>query len=148
LQVRDGQLLVVAHVVSARLSDLFGKTQHSARRALRSPLPQTLVAQSAAEIELVASDGAHGRALIRVPRGELGPMTIELCLEQGRLQVRATVIDERAARALSDERALLAQSLALQGVELGEFSVVVEPRRPTRKTKPQAPASDTKGKEK
>jgi hypothetical protein len=145
--LRDGQLLVVAHVVSARLRDLFARRERPTRRSPSAAAGREHIAEPDAEIEVAESDGVHGRAVIRVHRGELGPMTLELELRQGRLRVRASVTHAGAGQSLQSDRGLLEASLAQQGVELGELIVVVERKRSPRRGKSQAAARDNNGKD-
>jgi flagellar hook-length control protein FliK len=142
LENPSGALLMVAHVYSARLSELCGAAEHAHRTKARLP---TLVDRKEALVQLEVQDVLKGQAVVRVERGVLGAMSIELRLEQGRLGLVALVANARAAAALEGDRELLRASLARQGIELGSFSVVVERDRPDKKARARANDGKRKG---
>lgn len=123
--MREGQVLVVAHVVSARLSELCASAEQMRQSRARASLPPAI---AEVNVELQAEDAFSGRARVHVAGGALGPMTLELRLARGRLEVHAHVGSARAAEALTSDQALLERALRLQGVELGSLSVEIERR--------------------
>jgi hypothetical protein len=139
---QNGALLLVAHVFSARLSELCGAAEQAHRTKARLP---TLIERKEALVQLEVQDALQGKAVVRVERGVLGAMSIELRLEQGRLGVVALVANPRAADALHADRELLRASLARQGLELGSFTVVVERERPDKKARARANDGKRKG---
>jgi len=142
VQSQNGALLLVAHVFSARLSELCGAAEDAHRARARLP---TLIDRKEALVQLEVQDALQGKAVVRVERGVLGAMSIELRLENGRLGLVALVANPRAADALHADRELLQASLAQQGIELGSFSVVVERDRPDKKARARASDSKRKG---
>jgi hypothetical protein len=139
---QNGALLLVAHVFSARLSELCTAAEASHRSKARLP---TLLDRKEALVQLEVQDALQGQAVVRVERGVLGPMSIELRLEQGRLGLVALVQNPRAADALHADRELLRASLARQGIELGSFSVVVARDRQGNKARARADDGKRKG---
>jgi len=139
---QNGVLLLVAHVFSARLSELCGAAEEAHRAKARLP---TLIDRKEALVQLEVQDALQGKAVVRVERGVLGAMSIELRLENGRLGLVALVANPRAADALHADRELLQASLAQQGIELGSFSVVVERDRPDKKARARANDGKRKG---
>jgi flagellar hook-length control protein FliK len=139
---QNGALLLVAHVFSARLSELCSAAEAAHRSRARLP---TLVDRKEALIQLEVQDALQGQAVVRVERGVLGAMSIELRLENGRLGLVALVANPRAADALHADRELLRASLAQQGIELGSFDVVVEKDRPDKKARGRAHDGKRKG---
>lgn len=139
---QNGALLLVAHVFSARLSELCSAADQAHRSKARLP---TLVDRKEALVQLEVQDALQGQAVVRVERGVLGAMSIELRLEHGRLGLVALVENPRAADALHADRELLRASLARQGIELGSFSVVVGRDRPDKKTRARPSDGKRKG---
>jgi hypothetical protein len=138
---REGVLLVIAHVVSARLSDLLATAEADNRSKARlPPLPEP----SCASVQLTVhqSDALQGEASVRVERGALGAMTLQLRLDHGKLELYATVSSERAAQALASDRELLARNLSLQGIELARLDIVVERSGLARKSRPRNGGGD------
>jgi flagellar hook-length control protein FliK len=142
VESQNGALLLVAHVFSARLSELCSAAEEAHRARARLP---TLIDRKEALVQLEVQDALQGKAVVRVERGVLGAMSIELRLEHGRLGVVALVDNPRAADALHADCELLRESLARQGIELGSFSVVVERERPDKKARARANDGKRKG---
>lgn len=124
--IGEGQVLAVAHVVRAHLSDLCEQAEAARQSRAHRPLPE---AHARIDVELQADDCHNGRALIQVHDSALGPMQLELRLCRGQLFVHATVSNARAAEALTSDQALLERALRLSGLELGSLSVEITRRR-------------------
>lgn len=131
--MREGHVLVVAHVISARLSELCATAEQMRHNRAGAGLSPAI---AEVNVELQAQDAFSGKARVHVEGGALGPMTLELRLSRGRLELHASVTSLRAAEALTSDQALLERALRLQGIELGNVIVEIE-RRGSARPKPR-----------
>lgn len=144
-----GPILVAAQVVSVRLTDLVNAG--SAPAATSAPASASVADSASARsrssqiqvtVEVQSPDTGRAHACVRVPYGPLGPITVDLELNQGRVELRAAASNERAADALRAGENALRQGLALAGITLESMQVVVGKRRATSGTRPSARRRD------
>jgi flagellar hook-length control protein FliK len=79
---------------------------------------------------------------VRVTHGPLGPITVELELCQGRVELQASASNSRAAEALRAGEGALREGLAQAGLQLDSMQVTVGRRRAMSGTRPSSRRKD------
>jgi flagellar hook-length control protein FliK len=131
----SGLLACAAHVLAESIQQLgFASFQHDQDEAQ----PESHASDNAAlvQLHLRAVDAAGGVATLEIAHPELGPIVLEVQLQDGVVHVVASAPSEQAARVLEAGQALLAQRLRAQGVVLQALEVVVARRRTGRNSDP------------
>lgn len=128
-----GPILIAAQVVGVRLSELGSSTPHEMSN---KPLTLRNPAQVQITVEVQSPDAGLAHACIRLSYGLLGPITVDLELQQGRIELRAAVSTSRAADALRSGEGALRQGLALSGLTLDSMQITVGRRRPASGPRP------------
>jgi hypothetical protein len=130
----SGQLLAAAHTIAAHLVTGTQRLLDAASEALVPGGASTV----AIRLGYVTPEGGHAEVELQHP--DLGDVGLEISLTGRALSVLATTLDERAAAAIREGQATLAQRLLAQGITLHALDVVVLRRReqhPERKPKRQ-----------
>jgi hypothetical protein len=136
-----GPILVAAQVVSVRLCELTSAPA-TARATDKVAVAQPRTAPVQVMVEVQSPDAGSTHASVRVTHGPLGPITVELELCQGRVELHASASNSRAAEALRAGESALREGLAQAGIQLDSMRVTVGRRRAASGTRPSSRRKD------